>query len=129
MGLRIVGLGRLGHRLLPAIVARQVAAVPLGADRVQLAQHALANQLHRVVIQNVVVTLVTGGQEQLALLGHPRHLLALVDAVAHQLFGNHVQAGLHGGNGRGGVQVQRQGDDHRLDAVLLGVGDQFLVRP
>ena len=26
-----------------------------------------------------------------------------------------------------GVQVQRQGDDDRLDAVLLGVVDQLLV--
>ena len=39
----------------------------------------------------------------------------------------HVQAGLHGGDGRRGVQVQGQGDDHRLDAVLLGVVDQLLV--
>ena len=59
--------------------------------------------------------------------GHAGHFLALVDAVAHQLLGQHVQAGLHGGDGRRGVQVQRQGDDHRLDAVVLGVVDQFLV--
>ena len=58
-------------------------------------------------------------------VGHAGHLLALVDAVAHQLLGQHVQAGLHGGDGRRGVQVQRQGDDHRLDAVVLGVRDQL----
>ena len=28
-----------------------------------------------------------------------------------------------------GVQVQRRGDDDRLDAVLLGVLQQLLVRP
>ena len=69
------------------------------------------------------------GQQQIGLLGHAGHFLALVDAVAHQLFGHHVQAGLHRGDGRGGVQVQRQGDDDRLDAVLFGVFDQFLISP
>ena len=92
--------------------------MPLGADVVQLAQQPLADHVDRVVVQDVVVPLMAGGQQQLGLLGHAGHLLALVDAVAHQLFGHHVQAGLHGGDGRRGVQVQRQGDDHRLDAVL-----------
>ena len=64
---------------------------------------------------------------QAGLLGHAGHLLALVDAVAHELLGQHVQAGLHGGDGRRGVQVQRQGDDHAFEAVGLGVLDQFLV--
>ena len=60
-------------------------------------------------------------------LGDPGHFLALVDAVGHELFGQHVQAGLHGGDGRFGVQVQRQGDDHAFQAVVLGVFDQFLI--
>ncbi len=72
--------------------------------------------------------LVAGGQEELGLLGHPGHLLALVDRMAHELFGHHVQAGLHRRDGRRSVQEQRQGDNHRLDPVLLGMLDQLLVR-
>ena len=92
VGLQIVGLGRLGHRLLPTVVTRQVAAVPLGADVVQFAQSALADQIDRVIVENVVVSLVAGGQQQLGLFGHASHFLALMDAMAHQLFGDDVQA-------------------------------------
>ena len=50
-----------------------------------------------------------------------------MDAVGHQLLGQHVQARLHRRHRRRGVQVQRQGDNHRLDAVGLGVVDQLLA--
>ena len=73
------------------------------------------------------MTLLAGGQQQVGLVGHAGHLLALADAVGHQRFGHHVQAGFHGGDGRRGVQMERQGDDHRLDAVGLRVSDQLLV--
>ena len=102
------------QRLLPTVLAGQVAAVPLGADVVQIAQHAAPDRVDRVGVEDVVVPLVAGGQDQAGLLGHAGHVLALVDAVGHELFGDHVQAGLHGGDGRRGVQVQRQGDDHAL---------------
>ena len=52
------------------------------------------------------------------------HLLALVDAVAHQLFGQHVLAGLHGLDGHRRVQVQGQRDDHGLD---VGVLEQIVI--
>ena len=110
-------------------MAGQVAAVPLGADVVQLAQQPLADHLDRVVVEDVVVPLVAGGQQEIGLLGHAGHFLALVDAVGHQLLGHHVQAGLHGGDGRRGMQVERQGDNHRLDAVVFGLRDQFMIRP
>ena len=61
------------------------------------------------------------------LLGDAGHLLALVDRLAHELLGHHVQALLHRGDGHGGVQVQRQGNDDGLDAVAPGVGEQLLV--
>ena len=102
LGQRIVEFALLRHRLLPAIVTGQVVAVPLGADVVQLAQHAAANQVDRAIVEDVVVPLVAGDQVQARLLGHPGHLLALVDRVAHELFGQHVQARLHGGHGRRG---------------------------
>ncbi len=101
--------------------------MPLGANVVQLAEQPPADHLDRVVVKDVVVTLVPGGQEEIGLRRDAGHFLALVDAVGHQLLGHHVQTGLHRGDGRRGVQKQRQGDDYRLDAVFFGVGDQLLV--
>ncbi len=120
-------LDRPGQRRLPTVVAGEVAAVPLGADVVQLAQQPLAEQFHRVVVEDAVMALVAGGQQAIGLLGRQGHLLALVDGVAHELLGDDVQPGLHGGDGHRGVQVQRQGDDHRFQLVVLGVLDQLLV--
>ena len=117
----------MGHGLLPTIFAGQIAAVPLGADVVQIAQHAAADRLDRVGVKNVVMPLVAGGQDQPGLLGHAGHVLALMGAVGHELLRNHVQAGPHGGDGRGGVQVQGQGDDDAFQAVALGLLNQFLV--
>ncbi len=47
--------------------------------------------------------------------------------MAHELLGDDVQPGLHGGDGHRGVQVQGQGDNHRFQLVVLGVLDQLLV--
>ena len=56
---------------------------------------------------------------RLGLLGDLDHLLALADVPGHQLFAQHVLAGLHAVDGDRGVQVQRQGDDDRLDVLVL----------
>ena len=50
------------QRLLPTVAAWQVAAVPLGANVVDLAQQAPVNQIHGVVVQHAVVPLVAGRQ-------------------------------------------------------------------
>ena len=63
----IVRLGARRQRLLPAIVAGQVAAMPLGADVVQVAEHAAPDGVHGVGVEDAVVPLVAGGQEQLGL--------------------------------------------------------------
>ncbi len=73
------------------------------------------------------MALVADGQNQAGQVGGAGHVLALVDAMAHQLFRQHVQPDLHRGKGRRSVQVQGQGDNHRLDAVAFGVFQQFLV--
>ena len=65
LAMRIVGLELVRHRLLPTVFAGQIAAVPLGADVVQLAQHAAPDRVHRVGVEDVVVPLVAGGQDQL----------------------------------------------------------------
>ena len=68
--------------------------------------------------------LVAGGEEPAGLPGHPAHLLALVDGVSHEFFGEHVLARAHRPDGGLSVEVQRQGDDDRLD---VRVGEQLLV--
>ncbi len=128
----IIGLGLRRQGRLPTIAgavgqARQVHPVPLGPDIVQLAQHAALDRIDRVGVKDVVVPLVAGGQDQARLLGHPGHILAFVYAVGHQLFGDDRQAGLQGGDGRRGVQVQWQGEDHAFELVGLCVGQQFVV--
>ena len=53
-----------GHRWLPAVVAGQVAAVPLGPDRMQVAKQAgLADRVDRVVVEHAVMPLVAGGED------------------------------------------------------------------
>ena len=110
----------------PTIVAGQVAAVPAGVDVVQIAEQAVADQLHGVVVEDVIVPLVAHRQELLLLVGAADHLLALLHAVGHELLGEHVQSLAHGRDGHLGVEEQRQGDDDRLDPVRLGVVDQLL---
>ena len=115
----------VGHGRLPGVVAREVTPVPLGTDRVQIAeQFRLADRVHGVVVEDAVMPLVSGGQDLARLAGHAAHLLALMDAVAHELLGEHVLAGPHRLDGRFGMEVEGQGDDHRLDVL---VGEQFLV--
>ena len=113
------------HRRLPRVFAREVAAVPLGADRVDVSdQFRGADRVDGVVVEDAVVPLVAGGQDLARLAGHAAHLLALVDAVPHQLLGEHVLAGPHRLDGGRGVEVEGKGDHHRLD---VGVGEHVFV--
>jgi hypothetical protein len=132
IGLGVLWFDVLGHGLLPAIGAGDVPPVPLRLDEMQLADLAAADHLHSFEIADVVMPLVASGQIQpLAMLpraiGHPGHRLASAHGMTHQLLGHHVQTGVHGHDGRRGVQVQRQGDDHRLDAILFRVADKLFV--
>ena len=81
-------------------------------------------RVDRVVVQNAVMALMAGGQNLLGLLRDAGHVLALVDAVGHQLLGQHVLAGLHGLDRHDVVQVQRQRDDHALDVLVV---EQFVI--
>ena len=104
--------------------ARQIAAVPLCANVVQLPEQPPLDQMHGVVVEHAVMTLMPGGQIAIVGRGHTCHLLARADVVGHQLLGQHVLAGLHGRDGDRRVQMQRQRDDHRLD---VGILQQVLV--
>ena len=70
---------------------------------------------------------MAGGQQQAGLVGHTAHFLAFVDAMAHDFFGQHVQARVHRRNSRLGMQMQGQGDQDPFQAVGLGVFDQLLI--
>ena len=48
---------------------RFVAAVPLGADVVDVAQETLVDHLDRVIVQDVVMSLVAGGEDLARFLG------------------------------------------------------------
>jgi hypothetical protein len=113
------------QRRLPGILAREVAAVPLGPDRVDVAdQPGGADRVDGVVVEDAVVPLVAGGQDLAGLAGDAAHLLALPHAVTHQLLGQNMLAGPHRLDGGHGVEVEREGDDHRLH---VGVGEQLFV--
>ncbi len=101
--------------------------MPLRSDRVHLAnQPRFAERVNGIVIEHAVVPLMPGRQEAVRLGGHPAHLLALMDAVPHELFGEHMLARPHRLDGGNRMQMQRQGDHHRLDLVI---GEEFFVGP
>ena len=113
------------HRRLPGILAGKIAAVPLGPDRVEVADQASgADRVDGVVIQDAVMSLVAGGQEFARLAGDAAHLLALPHAVPHELLGEHMLAGPQRLDRGHRVELQRQRDDHGLH---IGIGEQFLV--
>ncbi len=117
LGEWILVVGRQRH--LPAIVARQIAPMPLSADVVNVSQETMRDQPLGVVVEDAVIALMTDGEKLAGLLGHAAHLLALVDAVSHQLFGEHVLALAHGLDRRLGMEVKRQRDDDGLDIRVV----------
>ena len=120
----VAGLHFHRQRLLPTIAAGQVAAVPLGPDVVDFAEQAPLDHVDGVVVEHAVMPLVADGEVQIVLVGHAGHQLALGHVVGHQFFGQHVLAGLEGIDGDRGMQMQRQGDDDRLD---IGVFQHLFV--
>ena len=98
--------------------------MPLGTDVVDIAQQATTDRLDRVVVQDVVVPLMPDDQQLVGLLGNPRHLLALMDTVGHELLGQDMLALAHRLDRRLVMQMQRQRDDDPFD---IGVVEQLVV--
>ena len=94
----------------------------------QVADHAPLDPVPGLPVLDVVVPLVADRQVEVLVFGRAGHLLALADVVGHELFGDDVQPLVHRRDGNRRVQVQRRGDDDRLDAVGLGVGQKLGVR-
>ena len=101
--------------------------MPLGANVVNVANQAAADLVDGVVVQDAVVPLVTDGQNLVRRSRDPAHLLALGDAVGHQLLGQHMLALAHGVDRRRVVQVERHRDDHRLDVEIRIIEQRLVV--
>ena len=82
-----------------------------------------------MVVKKTVAALLPDGQAKPLFLGQAGHHLGVCDRQGHGRFGENVQTGLHGRHCRRRVQVRRQGDNHGLQAVGLGGGQQFFVGP
>ena len=112
----------------PRVVTGQIAAVPLSADVVQLTDHTPTEQVNCVVVKHAVVTLVTGcTMQRLAIgvalaFGDTGHHLALGDVVGHEFFGQNMFALHHGFHRDRSMQMQRQGDDHGFDGIVVEQG-------
>ena len=98
--------------------------MPLGPDVMQITQQPPPNRVHGIVIENAVVTLVTGRQQQSGLTCNTRHVFGLVDTMGHQLLGQHVLARFQGLDCHWRVQMQRQRNNDGFD---VRVGEQFLI--
>ena len=133
-----VGVGKLlvfgidnpfRNRRLPGVLFREVGAMPLSANVVQVAQQPLLNGVERVFVQDVVVTLMPGRHEFVSLFRNAAHELAQTNGLRHEFFGQNVKTQSHGGNGRRRVKVQRQADNHSFNAEVFNVlfGKQVAV--
>lgn len=123
----VLGFGAFGERHLPAVVAGQVASVPLGANVVDVADNGRIDQVRGVIVEDVVVALVPDRKVFLRFVRDADHLLALGDRVTHELFGQDVAAFFHGEDRRGRVQVQGQTDDDAFDPELVDFSEQVAV--
>ena len=90
--------------------------MPQGADVLDVAEHAGLDDFVGVGVEHAVVPLMADRQELSVSSAPGDHLLALGDVPGHQLFAQDVLAALPCAfDGDRGVQMQRQGDDDRLD--------------
>jgi hypothetical protein len=113
------------QRRLPGVFAGEIAPMPLGPNRVHVAnQPRLADRVDGVVVKNAVVPLMARRQNLVGLFRDLPHLLALMDTVPHELLGEHMLAGPHRLDRSRSMQMQRQGNHDRLDVF---VGEEFLV--
>ena len=117
----------LRKRHLPAVGTRQVAAVPLGANVVQIAENRRVNEGFGVIVKDVVVALVANREVLFAFVRNANHFFAVRDAVAHQFFGQDVAARAHRFDRGRSVQVQRQTDDNAFEAEFFRVFQEVVV--
>ena len=121
------GFRAFRKRHLPAVGTREVAAVPLGANVVQVADRGRVNKGRRVIVKDVVVALVADREVLFALVRNANHFFAVRDAVSHQFFGQDVAAGAHRFDRGRSVQVQRQTDDNAFEAERFRVFQEVVV--
>ena len=108
---------RARQRRLPAVVAGQVAAVPLGADVVQIAEQAVLDRVRRRCRTGCCSAAGDRWPDRLPRLPAATRPISLHWATLWAIsFSVSTCLPLRmARDGRLGVQVQRQGDDHGLD--------------
>ena len=118
--LRVARLEGFRHRHLPAVGARRVAAVPLRANIVNIAEQAALDLIFRFVIENIVMALVSDREVLAELRRGARHFFTFDNRVPHELFAQNVQ-------GRDRVQVERQTDNDRFNTEFFRVAEQIAI--
>ena len=109
-----------GDLLDPAVrTGEAVVAMPTSADELDVTQQPLGDQIIGIGIQHAVMPLVSNGEHLAGLTRDADHLLALLNAVRHQLFAQHVLARLHGVDGNHAVGVQGSRDHDRFNLGML----------
>ena len=108
-----------GH--LPAVGTGKVAAVPLRANIVNIADRGGVDEGGCVIVKDIVVTLMADREVLMILLSGENHLFAVGDGVRHQFFGEDVKALVHRLDCGGSVQEERKTDDDRFDAERLQI--------
>jgi len=66
-------------------------------------------------------------EDPLGLIANADHLVRLGQVGGHRLLAEHVLAGLHGGDGMGGVILVEGGHRHHLDVLVLEEGVHAIV--
>ena len=64
------------------------------------------------------MALVTHGKQEAFLLGLANHLFAFSDVMSHQLFSQHMQAGIKAGHCDRSVLAERHSDHHHIECDL-----------
>ena len=96
-----------------------VVAVPERLDALDPAEHARFDHLDGLDIDRIVEPLLTDEHDPPGALVRPVDVERFVERAGHRLLAVDVLAGLHRRHGDLAVQVQRHGDNHRIERRIV----------
>ena len=114
-----------GDGLLGQVLRGGGESAELGADELDVAQPAVADDGRGTAKGGLGALLRAGLEHAAGATGDVHHRAALAHGERHRLLAVDVLAGLHGGDGDGGVPVVGGGDE---DGIDVGAREEFLVR-